>query len=168
MDGSVQPVAVDPGGVRVVGAEPAVGQGQQPGVALVVLPAFHNLRAGNHRAQGHLRAVDNGRLPGSRIDWVYLLPVDAGSDQHLISGRSNQGRLLNAAEGPFLAAVTCRLGIAVNIIYHSEFLLLFSVYMGTAAGPGGLPRGSARGFIIHQPGAHVQGRVSLSPAIRTG
>ena len=114
------PVAADHGGVGVVIAEHAVVHPVHPHIALEPLPAHQRLRAGNHRAQRLLGAIDDPGVLSAAVAGRDLFAVDARRDEDLVPRHGHPRRVVDVPEGHLLRAVAVPGCVGVDIQYHGK------------------------------------------------
>ena len=124
------PVAAHEGGIGIVRPENAVIHPGRPDIALIGHPALHFLRTGDHRAQGDFAAVGDATVLRARVAGIDVFPVDARGHDDLVPGHGHPGRVVDVAEGHFLAAVAVLGGVDVHIVSHGQNLLISSVHTG--------------------------------------
>ena len=116
------PVAAHHGGVGIVSAEHAVVHAVHPDIALILRPAGQHLRAGDHRAQRLLRAVDDARVLAARVAGIHILAINARRDDDLIACHCDLRRVVDVTEGHGLGTVAIPGGADVDIINHFKSL----------------------------------------------
>lgn len=79
------PVAPNAGGIGIVFAENPVANTRDIGIAVIFFPIFNLLRACDYRAERNLGTIGNPRIRSSGVFRVYILAVNAGSNQNFVA-----------------------------------------------------------------------------------
>ena len=118
------PVSVHIGGVGVIISENGVVNPADPYGALIRLPVFHFLRAGDHRSQRRRAAVGDPGVFGSGISGIHIFPVNTGRHQNFIAGPGRLGGIVDTAKRHLAGTVSAAARILVDIDLHVRVLLI--------------------------------------------
>ena len=100
------PVAADECGIGIIVSEDIIIDTCRPDISLILLPVLKILGTCDHGSERDLGTIGYTGIFRTLISGYDMFAVYAGSNDYLIAGRCDQGRIIDVPERHFAASVT--------------------------------------------------------------